>query len=210
MAQRNNPMKIHYILVALCCATSAATAETTASSATPIAFLKGHDAQVQSVLAAAPSDTLPQALKDEIKEHINAAFDFPELSRLALGTHWEDRSPEEREHFVQTFSGIIREQNFDSFLRYYREGKISYQSAELEGAMAIVRAAIPLQRENVEIVYKLHQVQKAWRVYDLVIDGVSTAEGNRRRYARYIEKKGYEKLISQLDKQLDRLHQSRK
>ena len=88
--------------------------------------------------------------------------------------------------------------------------KITYESEEFEGETAIVRATVPLKRENVEIVYKLHQVQKAWRVYDLVIDGVSTAEGNRRRYARYIKKKGYEKLIAQLDKQLDRLHQTRK
>lgn len=203
-------MKIHYILVALCCAAVTAMAETVATPTAPIAFLIDHDAQVQSVLAEAPVDTLPQALRDEIKNHINAAFDFPELSRLALGAHWEDRSPEERDHFVHTFSGIIREQNFDSFLRYYREGKITYESEEFEGETAIVRATVPLKRENVEIVYKLHQVQKAWRVYDLVIDGVSTAEGNRRRYARYIKKKGYEKLIAQLDKQLDRLHQTRK
>ena len=74
----------------------------------------------------------------------------------------------------------------------------------------MVTAAAPLEREQVEIVYKMHLVEKAWRVYDLVIDGVSTAEGNCRRYARYIEKKGYERLIAQLDKQLDRLLQTRK
>ena len=111
---------------------------------------------------------------------------------------------------TKTFSGIIREQNFDSFLRYYREGKITYQSEEVENGNAVVTAAVPLEREQVEIVYKMHLVEKAWRVYDLVIDGVSTAEGNRRRYARYIEKKGYERLIAQLDKQLDRLLQTRK
>jgi phospholipid transport system substrate-binding protein len=131
------------------------------------------------------------------------------LSRLALGTHWQERTPEDRDHFIQTFSGIIEEQNFDSFVQYYREGKITYESAERDGNATVVVAKVPLQREEIEIVYKLHQVQKAWRVYDIVIDGVSTAEGNRRRYARYIEKKGYEKLIAQLDKQLARLRQTR-
>lgn len=174
-----------------------------------ISFLKQHDAKVQAILAEATADTLPPALRENIKGHINAAFDFPELSRLALGTHWQERTPEDRDHFIQTFSGIIEEQNFDSFVQYYREGKITYESAERDGDTTVVVAKIPLQREEIEIVYKLHQVQKAWRVYDLVIDGVSTAEGNRRRYARYIEKKGYEKLIAQLDKQLARLRPTR-
>ena len=211
-------MKIHNfitLLALLCYAmaglAAAAEAQTPAAKATglasPIAFLESHDAQVQAILAKAPSDTLPPALRADIKKHINAVFDFPELSRLALGAHWQERSPAERDHFVATFSGIIEEQNFDSFVRYYREGKITYESAAQEGDATIVKAMVPLKREKIEIIYKLHLVQNTWRVYDLVIDGVSTAEGNRRRYGRYIEKKGYEKLIAQLDQQLARLRQ---
>lgn len=175
----------------------------------PIAFLKSHDAEVQAILAQAPADSLPPARREELKKHINAAFDFRELSRLALGEHWEKRSPAERDHFAATFSSIIREQNFASFSRYYREGEIRYESAEVQKEAAVVRALAPVRREHLAIEYKLHRVEGVWRIYDLVIDGVSTAEGNRRRYARYIEKNGYEKLIAQLDKQLARLRQTR-
>ena len=189
---------------ALCGAAASAAAEDD-----PIAFLKGHDAEVQAILAEAPADSLPPALREEIKKHINAAFDFRELSRLALGDHWADRSPAERDHFAETFSSIIREQNFASFSRYYREGEIRYESAEVQEDLAVVQATAPVQREQIEIEYKLHRVEGLWRIYDLVIDGVSTAEGNRRRYARYIEKKGYEQLIAQLEKQLARLRTTR-
>ena len=175
----------------------------------PIAFLKNHDAEVQAILAQAPADSLPPAMREELKKHINAAFDFRELSRLALGEHWEKRSPAERDHFAATFSSIIREQNFASFSRYYREGEIRYESAEVQGDAAVVQALAPVRREQIAIEYKLHRVEGLWRIYDLVIDGVSTAEGNRRRYARYIEKNGYDKLIVQLDKQLARLRQTR-
>lgn len=175
----------------------------------PIAFLKSHDAEVQAILAQAPADSLPPAMREELKKHINAAFDFRELSRLALGDHWEKRSPAERDHFAATFSSIIREQNFASFSRYYREGEIRYESAEVQGDAAVVQALAPVRREQIAIEYKLHRVEGLWRIYDLAIDGVSTAEGNRRRYARYIEKNGYEKLIVQLDKQLARLRQTR-
>ena len=72
--------------VVLCIAAVASAADD------PIAFLKGHDAEVQAILAEAPADSLPPAVREEIKQHINAAFDFRELSRLALGDHWEERS----------------------------------------------------------------------------------------------------------------------
>lgn len=191
---------------ALCAIAASAAA---ADEDDPIAFLKSHDAEVQAILAQAPADSLPPAMREELKKHINAAFDFRELSRLALGEHWEKRSPAERDHFAATFSSIIREQNFASFSRYYREGEIRYESAEVQGDAAVVQALAPVRREQIAIEYKLHRVEGLWRIYDLVIDGVSTAEGNRRRYARYIEKNGYDKLIVQLDKQLARLRQTR-
>lgn len=191
---------------ALCAVAASAAA---ADEDDPIAFLKSHAAEVQAILAQAPADSLPPAMREELKKHINAAFDFRELSRLALGAHWEKRSPKERDHFAATFSSIIREQNFASFSRYYREGEIRYESAEVQGDAAVVQALVPVRREQIAIEYKLHRVEGLWRIYDLVIDGVSTAEGNRRRYARYIEKNGYDKLIVQLDKQLARLRQTR-
>ena len=192
------------VWVVLCAAaTSSAAVEND-----PIAFLKSHDAEVQAILAEAPADSLPPAVREEIKEHINAAFDFRELSRLALGDYWEERSPAERDHFAETFSSIIREQNFASFSRYYREGEIRYESAEVQGDAAVVQAVAPVRDEQIEIEYMLHRVEDLWRIYDLVIDGISTAEGNRRRYARYIEKNGYEQLIVQLDKQLARLRET--
>ena len=176
---------------------------------TPIPFLEGRDTLAKELLAKAPNDSLTAELEAQLKKHINEVFDFAELSRLALGDHWGARTVEERKHFVETFSGIIQEQNFDSFLRYYREGEIAYQKEAVEGEQATVTALVPLKREQIEIVYQLHAVDGGWRVYDLGIDGVSTAEGNRRRYARYIEKHSYEKLITQLDKQLARLRESK-
>ena len=78
------------VWVVLC---GGAVAASAAAEDDPIAFLKGHDAEVQAILAEAPADSLPPALREEIKKHINAAFDFRELSRLALGDYWEERSP---------------------------------------------------------------------------------------------------------------------
>ena len=209
-------LPLHLICVALAASASLIQADVSPGDGktqvcrpdTPIAFLRAHDARVKEILAQSPGDSLPPGLRARIKREINAVFDFEELSRLALGDYWNERSEDERKHFVETFTGIIEEQNFDSFVRYYREGKIDYQEETIEGEKARVKAQVPLEREKIEIEYLLHLVDGRWRIYDLVIDGVSTAEGNRRRYARYIAKHSYEKLVERLDKQLARLRES--
>lgn len=184
---------------------AAAAQAATAPVPSPTEFLRARDGAIQQILAEAPTGALPAPLRARLKEQINAAFDFRELSRLALGTYWASRSEKEREHFVRTFTGIIQERNFDSFVRYYREGRFNYTGETVDGTRAEVRATVPLKKERVNIAYRLRVVDGQWKVYDLVIDEVSTAEGNRRTYARFIEKNSYEKLVEQLDKQLQRL-----
>ena len=171
----------------------------------PMHALKEHDLAVQSILDSTGADSLDATVRRRIKSHINATFDFNELSKLSLGPHWAERSSIEQQHFVSVFSGIIQEQNFESFLRYYRESEISYQDEQIDSTVATVNALVPLKAERVEITYHLHRTGGEWRVYDLLIDGASTAAGHRRRHIRYIAKYSYERLVEQLEKQLTRL-----
>ena len=86
---------------------------------------------------------------------------------------------------------------------------IKYEASYLGLALLDMTLTWQDQDSTVTISYDLHRRENQWRIYDLTIDGTSTAEGNRRRYERYIKKKSYEQLIGQLDKQLARLLESR-
>ena len=173
----------------------------------PIAFLQGRDAQAQAIVKQAPTGPLPPALRQELDHHINEVFDFGELSRLALGAEWDKHTAAERQRFVEVFGAIIREKNYTSFLRYYREGKTTYQDQKVEGERATVHAVVPLKQEKVAIGYLLRASQGQWRIYDLSIDSASTADGYLRQYSRYLQKHTYDQLIQQLGKQLDSLRQ---
>ena len=172
---------------------------------TPTEFLQSHDKEAQAILAAT-GDTLTDGSREKMRSHIFSAFDFDELSRLSLGKHWVERSPEERAEFVRLSSRLVEEQNLDTFVSYHRRGDTLYTGEIVAGSTASVTATVPLDKgDQVEITYHLHQLDGKWRVFDLAVDGASTADGNRRRYARYIKKKSYEALIQQLNKQLDGL-----
>ncbi len=200
------------VLIAWTSASSMVAAETVSAEGSgdathapgAIAFLRAHDAGVRAVLERG-GDSLSATARQEVREKIDEAFDFEELSRLSLGDHWDQRSAAERSEFVTVFSGIISEKNFDSFVDYYRDGDIIYDSEEIDPPRASVFATVPLENETVGITYRLLRHDQSWRVYDLVIDDVSTADSNRRQYARYIEKHSFEKLMGRLKKQLAKL-----
>lgn len=189
---------------ATCCpgATGVAVA---AGDSSATAFLEWHDAQVREIVLANPEDSLTSADRDRVQALISEAFDFGELARLSLGDHWEERTSAEREEFVAVFSGIIEKQNFDIFVRYHREGNITYTGEELDGAgRAVVHAEVPLRKETKQVSYFLHRADNAggWRIYDLAIDGAGTADNNRRTYSRYITRHSYTKLLESLRRKL--------
>ena len=171
----------------------------------PLRYLTLHASEVQKLLASSPGDTLPPHLREPVSEMINSAFDFQELSRLTLGSHWEERTSEEREEFVSVYRGIVEKQNFDSFVKFYRDGKIKYLTEEISESKASVDAQIPVNRELFDITYRLHRIDDRWRIYDLAIDDVSTADGNRKMYSRYLAKHSYAELVERLKSQLARL-----
>ena len=173
---------------------------TPAAPLMPIEFLKARDAHVKAILDM--SDTLSAAQRGKVKEQINAIFDFEELSRLTLGDHWDERTQEERRHFVGIYRGIVEKQNFDTFEKHYREDKITYESEEIAGDKAVVNATLPLEKETVPIAYLMHRTAAGWKVYDLVIDGTSTAAVNHKSYSRRIAKRSYEWLVERLEKRL--------
>lgn len=198
----------------LCLAAAVATAAegapaTGGAPPTATAFLEGHDARVRAVVLALPTDSLSATDRERVRSLINEAFDFRELARLSLGEYWRERTDAERDEFTRVLRGLIEKRNFDTFVRYHREGRIQYVGEEVDAeGHAVVRAQVPLKSETKEIAYYLHRPQgpaSAWQIYDLAIDGAATAEGNRKAYARFIARHSYAELIDRLRSQLAEL-----
>jgi phospholipid transport system substrate-binding protein len=53
-------------------------------------------------------------------------------------------------------------------------------------------------QEKVSINYKLHSVDKEWRVYDLVIEDISMINNYRSQFNRVIARSSFEELVRML------------
>ena len=183
----------------------------TEAQESPTTFLEDHDARVRAVVLRDPTDSLSSAEREQVRNLISEAFDFRELSRLSLGQIWEARTEAEHDEFVRVYRGIIERRNLDMFVRYHRDGGITYTDEEIGAdGRAVVLAEVPLKKETKVIAYSLYRptADSSWRIYDLIVDGAGTVDGNRRAWTRYISRNSYEKLLERLRKQLTSLEEA--
>ena len=69
-------------------------------------------ATIEQVLAILSNSTLKskaqqQERRSQLAQAIHPRFDFTEMAKRSLGSHWGDRTPEEQRDFVAIFAGLL-------------------------------------------------------------------------------------------------------
>src|SRR5262245_54498903 len=105
-----------------------------------------------------------------LREIANEVFDFEEMSRRALATHWRERTPEERQKFVGLFSDLLENTYFTQIDTHGSGGSVRYGAETLEGDQATVRTTIvSAKATEIPADYRLLQKDGRWWVYDVSI-----------------------------------------
>lgn len=168
----------------------------------PVELLRERNRTVEAIVESVDGEPTAEQ-RERLKDLINGLIDFRELSRLALGRHWDERAEREREDFVRVFRELVRNSSVRK-LEIYRADSITYRAPEGTGDRVDVATVAHKGRKGVEIVYRMHRVDGEWRVYDMVVDGASTARTYRDSFYREIARGSYDQMYRKL---LDRLEE---
>lgn len=166
----------------------------------PLDLIRARNQKIKQMLDAA-GDSVDAPTREKLKDIINGLIDFRELSRRALGKYWDERSEKERQEFVDVFRKLIRNSSVKK-LEIYRADRIQYSDPAMEGDEATVTTVAFKGKKSAEIVYNLHLVNGEWKVYDIVIDGLSTARSYRDSFYKQIAKSSYREMYEKLVKRL--------
>jgi phospholipid transport system substrate-binding protein len=136
---------------------------------------------------------------DQLRRVIFFRFDFPEMARRSLGMHWRKRTAQEREEFVAIFSDLL-ERSYRKKIERYTDQEIIYSAERVDGKYGVVSTAISDRRENVEIPidYRVIRRNDQWKVYDVVIDGISLVSNYRSQFNRIIQRGSYAELVKKM------------
>lgn len=143
-----------------------------------------------------------------IETIVRPLFDFPLMSRLALGrTHWGRMSPAQRQRYVQLFTEHLKQS--------YR-GKIGlYKGEEIRGPARLTGEAaqagqpeprrvaqVPVKlvssERNILVIHKLRKTDSGWMIYDVEIEGVSVVMSYRAQFRDILRDGDIETLLARL------------
>lgn len=141
----------------------------------------------------------PARIYNLVADIILPHFDFDRMSRRVLGKHWRRASRAQRERFVQEFRTLLV-RTYATALSEYRDQNIRYLKPRARDDTELtVRTQIEQQGgPPIPIDYQLYRTADSWKVYDVVIDGVSLVVNYRSSFSAEIRKGGIDGLIARL------------
>lgn len=132
----------------------------------------------------------------QIGEVIDEIFDFNELSKRTLGREWRKMKPEQRQEFVQLFRELLQGVYADRLLAYSDQKVLFEKEIMLKKGRAEVQSYLQTSDgTKIPLFYRLTDKSGSWKVYDVIIEGVSMVKNYRTQFRQILAKDSPEKLL---------------
>ncbi|MDJ0984373.1 MAG: ABC transporter substrate-binding protein [Desulfobacterales bacterium] len=163
------------------------------------------EAQIKKMLTRMKEPSFKQLQRDakiaEIQQIINEVFDFNELSRRTLGRDWKKFKPDQQKEFISLFEQILQNVYADRILAYTSETIEFGKETELKkGRVEVESYIVTLDNKKIPLFYRLTNKSGQWRVYDVVIEGISMIKNYRGQFREILKTKTPEDLLKTMRK----------
>lgn len=137
-----------------------------------------------------------------LEKVVGDRFSYEEMAKRTLAAQWQKLEEKDRTEFVDLFKRLLTNSYADKVEGYSGE-QIHYLNERLEGDYAEVRTKATSGKAEIPLDYRLLNKGGDWRVYDVVVDGVSLVSNYRGQFAKIIRTSGYDDLVKQLREKSD-------
>jgi phospholipid transport system substrate-binding protein len=134
------------------------------------------------------------------EEKIVPNFNFDKVSRMVLGKNWTKATPEQKTAFQAEFRTLLI-RTYASALSKYKNQTIEYKPFRMVNASSIASVKTQIIQpggQPIAVDYTLEKQAETWKVYDIVIEGVSLVTNYRGQFAQEIRQNGMDSLIRKL------------
>jgi len=172
------------------------------AASSPMSLVQSGTDRALEILRSAQSGSAPslRERRSEILKIVDEYFDFQEMARRSLGRPWRDQSPQHQQDFVELFKQLLFN-NYVGRVETYTgtNERVVYDTERIEGDYALVKTRVlDFKNTNVQIDYRLKLIRGQWKVYDVVVEGVSLVDNYRGQFSSILTNRSFESLLSQL------------
>lgn len=151
----------------------------------------------------------PERVHELMDQIIFPHIDMPRVARLVLGRYWRQATPEQRTRFTQEFKRLLQRSYAAAIQTYLEEiteqaprVKIHYAPVRRDPEdpdEVMARTVIETPRGNsYSVDYRMYLRDGEWKIYDIVIEGISLLTNYRTSLASQARRVGVDGLIAEL------------
>jgi phospholipid transport system substrate-binding protein len=144
----------------------------------------------------------PSKLRALVDRVLLPHFDTQLAAKLVLGRHWNTATPEQRQRFIDAF--------IKSMLNNYGKALLDFTSNRLKVLPFRGQANAPYATVNsqirkddgsvVAVNYDLDHTDQGWKVFNVVIEGVSYVKSFQQDFGEQIDREGLDAVIARLER----------
>ncbi len=138
---------------------------------------------------------------DLVEEKVLPHFDFRRMTMLAVGRDWRSATPEQQGRLTEAFRDLLV-RTYSNALTQYRDQTIDFKPLRMAASDTTVQVRTEVRQSGAQpigIDYALEKSANGWKVFDVVVAGVSLVTNYRNSFAQEVRTGGVEGLIRSLE-----------
>jgi len=161
-------------------------------------------AKLDTVLELLEDQNLPEAkMKKRIMAVVEPVIDFEIMAKLTLGrSNWGRLSESERDKFINLFVEQLKTSYLDKTTLYSGQ-EVSLGKSRAQAGKIQVPMELETSDDTVTVLYKFYPKGEEWKVYDVVINGVSLIKSYRSQFNEILQSGSVKDLFEALEKDTD-------
>jgi len=188
-------------LLAIALAWTLASGAALAEQATPDALIRSSFEEAKAIVR---QTTDPKKLRQIAEQKFLPYFDFKQMTRLAVGPGWRRATPEQQQALSDSFRSLLINtytsalNQASSLLDKTLEIRPVQLHADDKDVLVHTVVRSP-GRPPLAIDYRMLKDAQGWKVYDVVVEGVSLVTTYRSEFSEEVQRGGVPGLIKALD-----------
>jgi phospholipid transport system substrate-binding protein len=135
-------------------------------------------------------------INDKVLPH----FNFASMTALAMGQNWNKATPEQKKRLTDEFKTLLV-RTYASALAAYSDQKFDFRPLRAKPTDTDVTVNVRVLQQGtqpVPIDYSMEKTASGWKVYDVMVGGVSLVANYRTEFANVVRESGIDGLIKGL------------
>ena len=135
-------------------------------------------------------------------------FNFQRMTALAMGRDWNKASPEQKKRLSEEFKTLLV-RTYSNALTSYKNQVVRYKATKMQGGdtdVVVKTEIVQPGSKPIQLDYSLEKQADGWKVYDVIVAGVSLVTNYRDTFNQEVRANGVDGLVQMLsakNKQLE-------